>query len=163
MKKLVSESLNSFVRNQDPKQTLGLGYEGKIRTFFRSFNILDEDYEVKEDGEIVFNTNLYLNNTQIRELPANLTVKGYLNLRNTQIRELPANLTVNGGLYLSYTQIRELPANLTVNGSLDISYTQISELPANLIVNDNIYVNKAQTELIKFIKQSKFKNQFRQL
>jgi hypothetical protein len=178
MIKLVSESLNSFIRNQDPVKSLGLGYEGKIRNFFRSFDVPDEDYEVKESGEIIFNTSLWLKNTQIRELPANLTVngsldigntqirelptnlivKGNLYLRNTQIRELPANLTVNGRLYLDNSPIRELPANLTVNGSLNLSNTQIRELPVNLVVNNYIYVNKGQTELINFIKQSKFEN-----
>jgi hypothetical protein len=139
MKMLVYESLNSFIRNQNPIKSLSLGYEGKIRSFFRSFDVPDEDYEVKEDGEIVFNTDLDLDNTPIRELPANLTINGSLNLSNTQIRELPANLTVNRSLFLSNTQIRELPANLTVKYS--------------------IYVNEDQIELIDFIKQSKFNKQ----
>jgi hypothetical protein len=86
--KLVSESLNSFIRNQDSVKSLGLGYEGKIRSFFRQYNIPDGIYEVKEDGEIVFNTRL--------------------NLRDTNISELPDNLTINGGLELSYTNIEDL-------------------------------------------------------
>jgi hypothetical protein len=171
-------SLNSFVRNQDPVKSLGLGYEGKIRNFFRQYNIPDEDYEVKKDGEIVFNKylnlsnsqirelpanltvnrSLFLSNTQIRELPANLTVNGSLDLGNTQIRELPANLTIKVSLNLSNTQIKELPANLTVNGYLWLDSTQIRELPANLTIGDNILVNRDQTELINFIKHSKFKN-----
>jgi hypothetical protein len=155
---LVKESLNSFVRNQDPVKSLGLGYEGKIRTLFRSFDIPDEDYEVKEDGEVVFNGYLNLSNSPIRELPANLTVNGWLDLDNTPIRELPANLTINGSLFLSDTQIRELPANLTVNGYLYLSNTQIRELSANLTVKYSIYVNEDQIELINFIEQSKFKN-----
>jgi hypothetical protein len=136
--KLVNENLNSFIRNQDPVKSLGLGYEGKIRSFFRSFDVLDKDYEVKKNGEIVFNSGLYLGNSQIRELPTNLTVKGWFDLRNTQIRELPANLTVKGWLDLSNTQIRELPDNLTVKYS--------------------IYVSKDQTELINSINTTKFKN-----
>jgi hypothetical protein len=161
MKKLVYESLNSFIRNQNPIKSLSLGYEGKIRSFFRSFNVPDEDYKVKEDGEIVFNTDLDLDNTPIRELPANLTINGSLSLNNTQIRELPANLIVKGYLNLRNTQIRELPANLTVKGSLYLEYTQIRELPANLTVKYSIYVNEDQIELIDFIKQSKFNKQLK--
>jgi hypothetical protein len=147
-----------FIRNQDPVKSLQLGYEGKIRSFFRQYNIPDEDYEVKEDGEIVFNKYLYLRNTQIRELPANLTVNGDLYLGNTPISELSANLTVNGYLSLRNTPIRELPANLTVKAWLDLSNTQIRELPANLTVNGSLYLSNTQTELIKFINNSKFKN-----
>ena len=104
MNRLVSESLDSFVRNQDPVKSLGLGYEGKIRNFFRGFNIPDKDYEVKEDGEIAFNISLDLENTQISELPDNLTINGYLNLENTQIRELPDNLTVKDNIYVNKYQ-----------------------------------------------------------
>ena len=66
-------------------------------------------------------------------------VGGSLDLRNTNITELPDNLTVGGYLDLSDTNITELPDNLTVGGSLDLSDTNITELPDNLMVNNNIY------------------------
>jgi hypothetical protein len=43
---------------------------------------------------------------------------GSLDLENTQITELPDNLTVGGDLDLSDTPITELPDNLTVGRSL---------------------------------------------
>ena len=43
----------------------------------------------------------------LRELPDNLTVGGWLDLSGTQIASLPDNLTVGGWLYLSGTQIDE--------------------------------------------------------
>jgi hypothetical protein len=52
--KLVFENLDSFVRNSDPVKSLNLGYEAKIRDFFRQYGVSDEDYEVKEDGRIIF-------------------------------------------------------------------------------------------------------------
>ena len=135
---LVYEDLNSFVRNQDPVKSLGLGYEGKIRNFFRQYDVPDEDYEVKEDGEIIFNTDLYLAYTNISELPDNLTVNGWLTIENTNITKLPNNLSVNKWLGLKQTKITELPEDLRVG--------------------HYIYVYDIQKELIKFIKQSKFKN-----
>jgi hypothetical protein len=60
MNQLVKESLDSFVRNQNPVRSLGLGYEAKIRDFSRQYNELDEDYYIEEDGEIVFRTHLNL-------------------------------------------------------------------------------------------------------
>ena len=47
-----------------------------------------------------------------------IKVGGYLDLRNTNITELPDNLTVGGWLDLSNTNITELPNNLMVNGSI---------------------------------------------
>jgi hypothetical protein len=135
----IGENLNSFVRNQDPIKSLNLGYEGKIRDFFRQYDINDGYYEVEEDGEIVFCTNL--------------------DLSNTQISELPTNLTINKGLYLSNTQVSELPANLTVIGDLYLRNTNIVELPNDLSIKGNIVISESQIELINFIKQSKFKNQ----
>ena len=70
---------------------------------------------------------LYLSDTQITELPENLTVGGWLDLRGTQITALPENLTVGGRLDLRGTQITELPENLTVGGSLDLRGTQITD------------------------------------
>ena len=138
MGQIVYEDLNSFVRNQDPVKSLGLGYEGKIRNFFRQYDVPDEDYEVKEDGEIIFNTDLYLAYTNISELPDNLTVNGWLTIENTNITKLPNNLSVNKWLGLKQTKITELPEDLRVG--------------------HYIYVYDIQKELIKFIKQSKFKN-----
>jgi len=126
----------NFTRNQNPIKSLGLGYEESIRNFFRQYNIPDEIYNIKENSEIVFNEDL--------------------DLETTQISKLPDNLTINGWLFLKNTLINILPTNLTINGTLDLRGTQITKLPNDLIVNI-IWVNKDQIELIKFIKNSKFK------
>ena len=79
---------------------------------------------------LVYNGNniqgdLYLVNTKIKELPANLTVSGVLYLFRSKIKKLPANLTVNGNLYLNYINITSLPNNLTVGGDLYLLNTKI--------------------------------------
>ena len=89
--------------------------------------------------------NLYLEGTQIKELPENLKVGGNLNLQGTQIKELPENLKVGGDLYLEGTQIEELPENLTVGGSFHLQGTQIKELPENLTVGGDL--NLAGTQI----------------
>jgi hypothetical protein len=137
--KFVSESLNSFIRNQNPIKSLGLGYEGKIRSFFRQYNITDTWYKIKEDGSIIFNNNL--------------------DLRGPDIVELPNNLTIHGWFYLVGFNLSKLSDNLIVHDYLNISNTNITELPNNLIVDSEIFVYEEQKELIYFIEHSKFKNQ----
>jgi len=65
--------------------------------------VLKENYcnneVIEENGKVKVGGSLYLNNTNITELPDNLTVGGYLDLSNTNITELPDNLTVNGNIY----------------------------------------------------------------
>jgi hypothetical protein len=138
MVKLVYENLNEFVRGTDPKQSLNLGYEGKIRFFFRQYNIPDEDYEVKENGDIIFNTDL--------------------NMRNNNIVELPNNLMIKGNLDISDNPIKVLPNNLSIKGLLDLCNTLIIELPNDLMIRGTLNVYTEQKELIKFIKQSRFNN-----
>jgi hypothetical protein len=128
-----------FIRNYDPVKSLGLGYEAKIRAFFRQYDIDDEDYKVTETGEIIFNTYLYL--------------------RSANITELPDNLIITDDLCLSYSQLTNFPNNLTVNKDLLLNQTNITEFPNSLIVKGNIYVHKSQLKLINFINNSKFKNQ----
>ena len=87
---------------------------------------------------------LNLSNTQITNLPDNLTVGRNLNLCGTPIAALPDNLTINGSLNLSFTQITVLPSNLTVNGSLDLSFTQITVLPSDLTVGKSLHLDHTQ-------------------
>jgi hypothetical protein len=133
---LVYENLNSFVRNQDPIKSLDLGYESRIHTFFRNLNISDKRYKIKENGKIIFHISLRLNGANITELPNNLMIKGNLYLYNVPIKKLPENLKAN---------------------HIALNYSLITELPDNLIVN-SISVSKNQTELINWIKHSKFKD-----
>ena len=84
---------------------------------------------------------LYLSGTKITALPDNLTVGGGLDLRDTEITALPDNLTVGGGLYLSGTKITALPDNLTVGGGLDLRDTKITALPDNLTVGGGLYLS----------------------
>jgi hypothetical protein len=135
--KIIQESLNSFVRNQNPVKSLGLDYEAKIREFFRQYNVYDNIYDIKENGKIIFYEDLYL--------------------ATKNITELPDNLTINGTLWVPKNIIK-LPNKLRVNGHIDLRDTSIAELPNDLIVKGNLFVDEHQLKLVKFIKQSKFKN-----
>jgi ABC-type branched-subunit amino acid transport system ATPase component len=52
------------------------------------------------NGRIIWNGNLYLDNTDISELPEHLTVDGYLSIENTKIKKLPDDIIVNDNLYI---------------------------------------------------------------
>ena len=87
---------------------------------------------------LTVNGNLDLSGTDITVLPNNLTVGGYLELWNTCIKYLPDNLTVGGSLFLNNTGIKSLPNNLTVGGCLELCNRPIKSLPDNLIVGDSL-------------------------
>ena len=56
---------------------------------------------------INYDGSLYLEGTQITELPEGLSVGGFLDLRGTQITELPDGLEVGGNLYIRRTKINK--------------------------------------------------------
>jgi hypothetical protein len=95
-----------FVRNQNPIKSLGLGYEGKIRSFFKPLGISDDEYEIKENEKILLKYTLDLHSTDITEIPDNLTIGGGLDLRNTQIIKLPDNLVVQFSIHVDRDQTK---------------------------------------------------------
>ena len=112
---------NVFQRGRSVKATLSLGKRALIKKWFDDLGKGSNNYVINDDLSIDY--------------------YDYLNLRNTNITELPDNLTVNGGLYLNNTNITKLPDNLTVKDSLDLENTNISELPDNLTVKYNIWIS----------------------
>ena len=77
------------------------------------------EYEVRSDDEIRF----------LNSLPDNLTVGKNLYLDDSPIKSLPNNLTVKGDLSLTFTDIEIdfIPNNLKVRGNLDLTDTALSE------------------------------------
>ena len=59
------------------------------------------------NGRLIYDGNLILKRTGIRELPDNLTVIGDLYLYGINLRELPNNLTVRDELYIRVLYIRD--------------------------------------------------------
>jgi len=94
--------------------------------YLKLFDNKYNDYHIF-NGELVpsslyFHGNLNLNNNKdIRKLPDNFTIYGYLDLDNTLIDKLPDNLYVIKELYLNNTLVRKLPDNLHVNRLLSIN------------------------------------------
>jgi hypothetical protein len=68
-------------------------------------------------------------------------VRGDLYCYNNRLKELPANLKIRG-LDCSSNQLKELPTNLKVGGSLDCSHNRLKELPTNLKVGGLLYFFK---------------------
>jgi hypothetical protein len=64
------------------------------------------------------------------------TITGPVDLANTQLSQLPNNLTVKGTLDLTNCPLKQLPAGLKVEGTLKISGTPITELPEDLAIED---------------------------
>ena len=133
---------NTFERGRSVKATLGLGKRALIKKWFDDLGKSSNEYVINDDFSIDYKSDLYLENTNITELPDNLTVKGSLDLVNTKITKLPDNLKVNGYLSLANTNITKLPDNLTVNDGLYLDNTKVSRLPDNLNVKYDIYISK---------------------
>lgn len=100
-------------------------------------------------------------NKNMTELPNNLNVKGDIYLTHTPIKSVPDTLKVGGHFYLDNTKITALPDNLKVGGDLYLTRTPIQSLPDNLNVKGDLYLNKTpiskkytKEEILKMIKDS---------
>ena len=81
-----------------------------------------------DDKQYIYEGNLVLNDSNIRKLPNDLYVRGYLKLNNSkQLIKLPDKLHVGYIFSLSYTNISELPNNLYVDGDLYINNTPLAD------------------------------------
>ena len=101
---------------------------------------IDKNIEFRDDV-IVCKNNLILSRTDIKYLPDNLTVNGYLDLsRCTSLVQLPDNLTVMGNVDLrECTALSYLPNTLTLQGDLNLwRCTSLTQLPDNLQIGRNL-------------------------
>ena len=74
---------------------------------------------IEEEGKLVYNGNLNLSNRKdIKELPDNLKVLGFLTIKKSGITKLPKGLEVECFLEISETDIEELPEDTKLGGSL---------------------------------------------
>jgi hypothetical protein len=71
-----------------------------------------------------------------------MIVEGYVNLQNSNITNLPDNLTILGYLSLNWNKIKKLPQGLKIKGSLFLLGTEIFELPDDLQVLAEIVTDK---------------------
>jgi len=120
---------------------------------------VDNKFKIFDD-HIEIEGNLWLKNSQVRELPAGLTiVGGTLNLYNSQIKVLPAGLTnIGGGLFLNKSQVRELPAGLmSIGGGLDLESSQIIDINEKLEIGGNVYAKGLPQSLIDKLNKMKEK------
>ncbi len=117
-------------------------------SWFNSIKKLEliKELENHPDGtQYRYEDDLYLGYSNIKKLPNDLYVDGYLNLGYCQqLTELPDKLHVEGNLTLAdCNQITELPNNLYVKNSLILDRCeQITELPNNLYVGRQLIIYK---------------------
>ena len=111
---------------------------------------------IEKDGKLVYNGNLDLRGTKdIRELPDNLKVLGWLNLRCSDVTKLPKGLEVKGSLDISWTDVEELPEDTKFGGSLGVSNMNMNRpffLPKVVKVNgdfdcSNTFIKRMPEEL----------------
>jgi hypothetical protein len=149
--KLVKEYLNEFHQTSDPLSSLGIGpYEEYINAFMDEEKIPKAWYKVVGKKTIFLDNNsLFLNDSNLRELPDGLVIPQLLSVENCKnLEKLPNNLNV-GGLNLARCyKLEKLPNDLII--------ADFFKFNDGTKVYQNIMVSKGQKKLIKFIEQSKF-------
>jgi hypothetical protein len=120
-----------FERSGDVKKGLKLGKRERIHQWFKEWAPYD-DYEIKDDLSVYIKGHLDLENSQVTQLPKDLSVGGDLDLINSQVTQLPENLSVEGHLDLEDSQVTHLPKNLSIGGDIYINEDQNIEVPENL-------------------------------
>lgn len=102
--------------------------------------ILINNLPLSED-DLNVKGNLDLCNTQIKSLPDNLKISGFLSVTwNENMTELPNNLNVKSDIYLSHTPIKSVPDTLKVGGHFYLDDTKITALPDNLKVGKDLFL-----------------------
>lgn len=98
-------------------------------------------------AEMFVGGDLFLDDSQIKEIPADLNVRGNIYAYDMDLN-IPTGYTTNGSLDLRGASRQEghswkplqLPDNLTVNGELDVSGRKV-EWPKNLIVRGRLILS----------------------
>jgi hypothetical protein len=99
-----------FERNLDPKTAMGIGALELGRQLLLKYDPR-AIIEVK-NGYIICKSSLYLENTDIHELPDNLVVEGSIDLTFAKnITKLPKNFDFQSNIFLEGTSITSLPDN----------------------------------------------------
>ena len=104
---------------------------------------LTQELENHPDGtQYRYEGDLDLGYSNIRKLPNDLYVGGFLSLSNcSQLTKLPNKLYVDGFLSLSNcTELTILPNDLHVEIDLNLDGTNITELPNNLYVGEGLFL-----------------------
>jgi len=81
---------------------------------------INEDFDLSNPPNVVYNRMLNLEGVEVDRLPENFIIHGSLSIRNTSITELPKGLYIAGGFNIYKTNIKDLPDDLLVEGKLII-------------------------------------------
>jgi hypothetical protein len=122
--------IKQFFKFLENKEGKGIPFKVKVLNP-KDFKLTPKDLNIK--GHLDFREYEYdLSDDEIRflnSLPDNLTVGKNLYLDDSPIKSLPNNLTVKGDLSLTFTDIEIdfIPNNLKVRGNLDLTDSALSE------------------------------------
>ena len=121
-----------FVKKKKEKQiTAEIGfsivYKKYIKEWFEAWVPPTINYNMDDDFNIIVHDSLNLEDSEVTELPGELTVEGSLNISSSKITELPNNLSVNGYLDITNTKIIKLPADIKVDGKVFIKSPGLTE------------------------------------
>ena len=138
MKKETIKNILNFLKEKEGKKLPYMWVRGiRVEELIQEFENHPDGAQYRYEGD------LDLGYSNIRKLPNDLYVGGFLSLSNcSQLTKLPNKLYVDGFLSLSNcTELTILPNDLHVETDLDLrGCIQITELPNNLYVGDSLYL-----------------------
>ncbi len=143
MKVETIEKIFNFLKTSEGKEIPeSLLYSIKILKFIEELENHPDGKQYRYEGD------LNLSYSNIKKLPNDLYVVGWLNLGLCkQLTKLPDKLYVSTVIYLKgCTQLTKLPDNLYLGGNLYLEQTNIEELPNNLYVGGDLYINNTPLE-----------------
>jgi hypothetical protein len=115
---------------------------GDLYLQFSNITNLPEDLKV--DGH------LYVQHTPLERLPTNFKVGGKINISKTNIQTLPEGLHVNGALLMKECKVKRFPDNIYVKGNLNLEDSEVEYIPSNIRVDGSL--NIENTPLSREIK-----------
>ena len=158
MKRQTIENILNFLKEKEGQKIPYEWFDSKEK-----FKLIEELENHPDGTQYRYNDHLYLWGIQIKKLPNNLHVSGFLDLSYSNIPKLPDKLYVRGYFNLDgCKQITELPNSLYVGGDLVLHGTNITELPNNLYVGIDLYIGNTplgdkytDEEIIKIVESTR--------
>ena len=142
------------------------------------FEELIDEKLIEKDGKLVYDGNLMLyGRKDIKELPDNLKVLGFLILNNSGITKLPKGLEVEYWINISGTNIEELPEDtkfglslyinemkkpfsfpkvLKVNGRFECRFTTIKRMPEKVYTKDSCNFSHSKFDKLPKVMEVKY-------
>ncbi|MGN6437234.1 MAG: leucine-rich repeat domain-containing protein [Agriterribacter sp.] len=100
-------------------------------------------------GTIKIHGGLDISYNEIFIFPKNFkTINGSLDISDTNIRDMPEGIHVKGDLYASSTPITHLPKKMKVDGSLIMDESHLKQYPQGAAIGKDVDIDNTQVKLI---------------